>query len=206
MLTAIEGQFGGEFDPDKDAEAMGLNGLLRKPVSAANLLKNVRETPWRLDGAVNSTEALLVVGLSCGAGFSSHMKGSQRLLRVPIEAEQGIKTRDPEHPADIFVDSGEDELSACRLGLALKVDEGSEGLARQEPHAAHVEDQPRHSVAVDQTVQIGGDILDGGGVEDRPDIELYDGSHWLLPDGKEVTVMHCNLLHGGSPSAFGGDT
>lgn len=43
MLTAIEDQFGGQFDPEKDAEAMGLNGLLRKPVSAANLLKTVRD-------------------------------------------------------------------------------------------------------------------------------------------------------------------
>lgn len=43
MLTAIEDQFGGRFEPDKDAGSLGLSGLLRKPVSAANLLKSVRE-------------------------------------------------------------------------------------------------------------------------------------------------------------------
>ena len=42
MLTAIEEQFGGEFDAAKDAEALGLNALLRKPVSSPVLLENVR--------------------------------------------------------------------------------------------------------------------------------------------------------------------
>ena len=43
MLTAIEQQFGGRFDAEKDAQAMGLNALLRKPVPAADLLKNVQD-------------------------------------------------------------------------------------------------------------------------------------------------------------------
>jgi CheY-like chemotaxis protein len=43
MLTAIEEQFGGRFDAEKDAQALGLNALLRKPVAAPDLLKNVRE-------------------------------------------------------------------------------------------------------------------------------------------------------------------
>ena len=41
MLTAIEQQFGGRFDAEKDAEALGLNALLRKPVPAPDLLKIV---------------------------------------------------------------------------------------------------------------------------------------------------------------------
>lgn len=43
MLTAIEEQFGGRFDPDKDSQALGLNGLLRKPVAAPELVRNVRQ-------------------------------------------------------------------------------------------------------------------------------------------------------------------
>lgn len=43
MLTAIEAQFGGRFDAAKDAEAMGLNAILRKPVASADLLKAVRD-------------------------------------------------------------------------------------------------------------------------------------------------------------------
>lgn len=43
MLTAIENQFGGQFEPEKDAETLGLSGLLRKPVSSPNLLNKVRE-------------------------------------------------------------------------------------------------------------------------------------------------------------------
>jgi CheY-like chemotaxis protein len=43
MLTAIEKQFGGRFDCEKDAQAMGLDALLRKPVPAPDLLKNVED-------------------------------------------------------------------------------------------------------------------------------------------------------------------
>lgn len=43
MLTAIEQQFGGRFDIEKDAEALGLNALLRKPVASSDLVKNVRD-------------------------------------------------------------------------------------------------------------------------------------------------------------------
>lgn len=43
MLTAIENLFGGQFEPEKDAEALGLSGLLRKPVPAPQLLKSVRD-------------------------------------------------------------------------------------------------------------------------------------------------------------------
>lgn len=43
MLTAIESQFGGQFDTERDAKAMGLNALLRKPVASPDLVKNVRD-------------------------------------------------------------------------------------------------------------------------------------------------------------------
>jgi CheY-like chemotaxis protein len=43
MLTAIEAQFGGQFDAAKDAEAMGLSAFLRKPVASTDLLNSVRD-------------------------------------------------------------------------------------------------------------------------------------------------------------------
>ncbi len=43
VLTAIEQQFGGQFDTEQDVQALGVNVLLRKPVRPDDLLKNVRE-------------------------------------------------------------------------------------------------------------------------------------------------------------------
>ncbi len=43
MLTAIESRFGGQFDIEEDAQALGLNALLRKPVPSSELVKKVRD-------------------------------------------------------------------------------------------------------------------------------------------------------------------
>ena len=43
MLTAIEDQFGGEFEPESDADKLLLDALLRKPVTPPQLVDKVRE-------------------------------------------------------------------------------------------------------------------------------------------------------------------